>query len=44
MATATGGQKGSWLGHIKGTSPMTIKAGGKSPKATSMPSVGSKAK
>ncbi len=40
---ATGGKKGSWLAHIKGTSPMTIKGGGKSPKATSMPGSGSKA-
>jgi hypothetical protein len=45
MACSGPGQKGSWLAHIKGTgSPATLKAGGKSPKATSMPAAGSKAK
>ena len=45
MAEATGGQKGSWETHIKDTgSPATLKKGGASPKATSMPKGGSNAK
>jgi len=45
MAYATPGNKTTWEKHIKGTgSPATLTKAGKSPKATSMPSAGSKAK